>query len=126
MMKNKPLLPIAILLIVGATLFANPFTQNNYVGTWNNTIVYKDVTIDSVLIIKNNKDISYVRTYSDGSGTYTREGTWKKEDDHIKIIFNKDNSPLTNYNNTNYILLWKKHDNNLSIYVRFLLRTKRT
>ena len=42
MMKNKPLLPIAILLIVGATLFANPFTQNNYVGTWNNTIVYKD------------------------------------------------------------------------------------
>ena len=91
MMKNKPLLPIAILLIVGATLFANPFTQNNYVGTWNNTIVYKDVTIDSVLIIKNNKDISYVRTYSDGSGTYTREGTWKKEDDHIKIIFNKDN-----------------------------------
>ena len=59
MMKNKPLLPIAILLIVGATLFANPFTQNNYVGTWNNTIVYKDVTIDSVLIIKNNKVLPY-------------------------------------------------------------------
>ena len=33
-----------------------------------------------------------------------------------KIIFNKENSPFTNYNNTNYILLWKKHDNNLSIY----------
>ena len=31
-------------------------------------------------MIKNNKDISYVRTYSDGSGTYTREGTWEKED----------------------------------------------
>ena len=89
-MKKKIFIPILVVIFLLIIIVTIIFTRNKYVGIWNNTIVYDNITIKTTITIKRNGKISFVKTHSDGSGTYSREGKWKKEKKHIVIIFERD------------------------------------
>lgn len=87
-MKKKVLIPVLAVIFLLIIFITTIFTRNKYVGTWNNITISNDLRIVKTITIKRNGKITFTITDSDKSEKYIRKGTWKKEDNHIVILFN--------------------------------------
>ena len=91
-MKKKFLIIVLIVIVILVSILIFAITRDKYVGTWSNIIVYDDLKISSTIKISSNGNVFFEKVQSDTSEKYMRNGTWKKEKDHIVLVFKKDNS----------------------------------
>lgn len=87
-MRKKTLIIISLFVVLFIFIWIYFFTRNKYVGTWNNITISNDLRIVKTITIKRNGKITFTISESKKAEKYIREGTWKKEEDHIVILFN--------------------------------------
>ena len=87
-MRKKTLIIISLFVVLFIFIGIYFFTRNKYVGTWNNITISNDLRIVKTIAIKRNGKITFTISESKKAEKYIREGTWKKEEDHIVILFN--------------------------------------
>ena len=126
-MNMKKNLKLIIIMIIGilfiiAGIILLVLFRNKYIGTWKNTVLYDNTEIRSILKIKSNGTVLLKKENVKKSKDYSREGTWRKEDDKIIVSF-KQGETIEDYTihliNNNEILLGKDNwENNLFIYQR--------
>ena len=86
---------IITILLACVSIVAFIIPKNEYVGTWTNVVVHESLTVKTVVKIKNNGRVKIVKTSSDESGTYIKEGSWKVADSELLFEFKEWDSTLT-------------------------------